>query len=62
MRAKVDSDLCTSCELCVGLCPEVFRMEDGKAVTYVCAVPPAAEETCRQSQEQCPAEAIALEP
>jgi ferredoxin len=62
MKVKVDSELCISCELCVSLCPEVFRMEDGKAAAYVAAVPPPAEETCKQAEDQCPVDAITLSP
>jgi ferredoxin len=61
MKAKVDPDLCTACELCVETCPEVFEMEDDVAVTKVDVVPPEAEETARQSAEDCPAEAIIIE-
>jgi ferredoxin len=60
MKVKVDPDLCISCELCVNLCPEVFRMEDGKAMAFVADVPSAAEETCRQAEDQCPVDAITL--
>ena len=62
MKAKVDPDLCISCELCVNLCPEVFRMEEGKAVAYAPEVPPAAAQTCQQAAEQCPVDAITTEP
>lgn len=62
MKAKVDPDLCTGCELCAGVCPEVFRMEDGKAVAYASPVPPAHEAACKDAAAQCPVEAIKLEP
>jgi ferredoxin len=61
MKVKVDPDLCTGCELCVGLCPEVFRMEDGKAVAASPA-PAAHEAACKDAAAQCPTEAIKLEP
>ena len=61
MKAKVDPDLCTGCELCVQTCPEVFEMEDDLAVTKVDEVPTDAEETCRQAAEECPVEAIIIE-
>jgi ferredoxin len=60
MKAKVDPDLCIACELCVSLCPEVFRMEDGKAVAYADPVPPAAEGTCQQAENDCPTDAISI--
>ena len=61
LKAKVDPDLCTGCELCVQTCPEVFEMEDDLAVTKVDEVPADAEETCRQAAEECPVEAIIIE-
>lgn len=61
MRAKVDPDVCTGCELCVTTCPEVFEMEDDKAVAKTNPVPKTAIETCRQAAEECPVEAITIE-
>ncbi len=61
LKAKVDPDLCTGCELCVQTCPEVFEMEDDLAVTKVDEVPAGSEETCRQAAEECPVEAIIIE-
>ena len=62
MMARVDDQACTACGLCVDTCPEVFEMgEDGDvAVVIVEAVPPAAEETCRQAAVDCPTEAITI--
>jgi len=62
MKVKVDPDLCINCELCANLCPEVFRMEGGKAVAYLADVPPAAEATCKQAEDECPVDAIAVAP
>ena len=61
MKAKVDPDLCTGCELCVETCPEVFEMKDDLAVTKVDEVPADAEVTCRHAAEECPVEAIIIE-
>ncbi len=61
MQAKVDEDLCTGCELCVTTCPEVFEMEDDKAIVKKNPVPSEAEENCRKATEECPVEAIILE-
>ncbi len=61
MKAKVDPDLCTGCELCVETCPEVFEMKDDLAVTKVDEVPTDVEEMCRQAAEECPVEAIIIE-
>ena len=62
MKATVDPDLCTGCELCVETCPEVFEMnDDDVAVTKVDVVPADAEETAQESADDCPAEAIIIE-
>ncbi|MFQ5863143.1 MAG: ferredoxin [Candidatus Brocadiales bacterium] len=61
MRARVDPDVCTGCELCVTNCPEVFEMEDDKAVAKTNPVPAEAEENCKKAAEECPVEAIIIE-
>jgi ferredoxin len=61
MKAVVDADECTGCELCTQTCPEVFEMEDDIAVVKVDEVPADAEETCRQAVEECPVECISIE-
>ena len=62
MKASVDPDLCTGCELCVETCPEVFEMGDGDlAVVIVDEIAPSAEDTCRQAADDCPVDAIILE-
>ncbi len=61
MKATVDADLCTACELCTETCPEVFEMGEDIAIVKVDPVPPEAEEAARQAAEDCPAEAIIIE-
>ncbi len=61
MKAIVNQDECTGCELCVQTCPEVFEMVDDLAVAKVDSVPADAEETCRQAVEECPVECISIE-
>ncbi|MEE9584403.1 MAG: ferredoxin, partial [Candidatus Brocadiales bacterium] len=51
MQSRVDADLCTGCELCVTTCPEVFVMEDDKAIAKTNPVPAEAEENCRKAAE-----------
>jgi len=60
MKAKVDPDLCVGCGLCVQTCPEVFRLEEDKAVVYVIPVPKDAEKRCPQAADECPTTAIII--
>ncbi len=61
MKAFVDPDLCTGCELCVDTCPDVFEMKGDVAVAKVSVVPADAEECAKESAESCPSEAIKIE-
>jgi ferredoxin len=61
MKANVNADLCTGCELCVGTCPEVFEMAGDIAKVVAAPVPPDAEATCQEAADDCPVEAISIE-
>ena len=61
MKANVDPDECTGCELCVDTCPEVFEMVGDLAVEKQDEVPSGAEESCMQALEDCPVEAIRID-
>jgi ferredoxin len=61
MKAVVDADLCTGCELCVDTCPDVFEMEDDVAIVIADPVPGDAEDDTTEAAESCPAEAITVE-
>lgn len=60
MKIKIDADACIGCGLCVTTCPEVYKMEDDKAVLAVAAVPKEAEGTCKQAADDCPVTAIVI--
>lgn len=61
MKATVDKDTCIGCGLCQQICPEVFRMEDDKAVVYVDIVPKDAVDKAKEAANQCPVAAITVE-
>jgi ferredoxin len=61
MKAVVDEDLCTACELCVDICSDVFEMGDDVAIVKVDTVPADLEDDVREAAESCPAEAISIE-
>jgi ferredoxin len=58
MKAYVDPDVCIGCSLCTQICPEVFKMEQDKAIAYLDPVPKESEENCRRAAEDCPVDAI----
>lgn len=60
MRAHVDPDICTGCELCTQTCPEIFYMNGDVAEAKDIDVPAEVEDACRQAAEECPVEAISV--
>ena len=63
MKAVVDPDVCTGCELCVEACPDVFEMDTDKVIARVKMdeVADNAEDCARQAEEECPVDAITVE-
>ena len=61
MKVRVDKEICIGCGLCVSTCPEVFKMEEDKAVVIANPAPKQAEETCKRATDECPVTAIFLE-
>jgi len=61
MKAIIDADACTGCGICEQTCPDVFKMEEDKAVVVGDAVAEGAVETCKQAAADCPVEAIKIE-
>ncbi|MFA6973611.1 MAG: ferredoxin [Parcubacteria group bacterium] len=57
-KAIVNADLCIGCGTCESLCPNVFKIEDGKSHVI-------AEECgdcdCQETVDSCPVGAISLE-
>lgn len=60
MKAFVDPDICIGCSLCVQTCPEVFKMEQDKAVAYADPVPEQIKDSCRSAAQECPVDAIKI--
>ena len=61
MKVHVNVNVCAGFGVCVGLCPEVFKLhDDGYAIVRVSEVPSELEDTVRLAVSQCPASAISL--
>lgn len=61
MKATVDKETCIACELCVEICPEVFKMDDGVAVAYTAPVPTENESAVQKASDECPVSCILIE-
>ena len=61
MKVKIDPELCTGDEICVQLCPEVFEMQEDKAVVIMDEISPDLQDSVREAADSCPSEAIIIE-
>ena len=62
MRAFVERDSCIGCEACVGICPEVFSMDDeGISVAIDKEIAADLLESAEEAMECCPVSAITVE-
>jgi ferredoxin len=61
MKVRIE-DTCVACGLCCDTCPDVFEMGDEMATVTVDAVPPELEAAAQQAADECPVEAIIVEP
>lgn len=57
-KAKVNEELCIGCGTCESLCPEVFKVEDGKShvISDNCD-----NCDCQNVIDSCPVSAISME-
>ena len=58
MDVKVNQDKCIGCGLCSNLCPEVFKMDEGKAKVKDEANLKEAENCIKEAVNGCPVTAI----
>ena len=62
MCARVDAVICTGCETCVSVCPQLFEMRGGVAVLRMSPLPAQWASEAREAANACPVDAIAIVP
>ena len=62
MRVRVDQLKCRTVGVCVQLCPDVFRFQEGskRAAVMLDPVPSSLESQCREACLKCPNQAITI--
>ena len=62
MRARVLQEKCGGVGMCVKICPDLFRFQEGskKAATLLDKVPQKFEKECRKAADSCPNKAIVV--
>jgi ferredoxin len=61
MKTSVDKNVCIGCEVCVGIAPDVYKMENGTAVPVSETISPNRIAEAKEACESCPVSAISLE-
>ncbi len=62
MKVVVDFDLCEANAVCMGVCPEVFRVEEDDTLTVLMESPPEnLRAKIEESVRLCPRQAIAIQ-
>jgi len=61
MTPIINQETCIGCGTCEGICPTVFKMNDGKAQVVKMDDYTAHKEGIEQSVDACPVQAITIE-
>ena len=62
MKIIVDTDLCEANALCMGSCPEVFRVEEDDTLTILMQeIPESLRPQVEEAVRMCPRQALRLE-
>lgn len=57
----IDLGLCTNCEGCLAVCPQVFRMNHATSLLEVVDLPKYPEDCVNEAIKICPADCIEWE-
>ncbi len=58
MKAIVDAEKCIGCGLCAQVAPDVYEMQDDKAVIKIEEIVEDQEDDAKNGADQCPVAAI----
>ena len=61
MKPIVNQELCIGCGTCEGICPEVFKLKDGKAQVIELENYTSYKDKIDQAVNSCPVQAISIE-
>ena len=61
MKVIVDQDKCIGCGLCANMAPELFTMENDKAVAADHEIQQEVQAKAEQTKNSCPVDAIRVE-
>jgi len=60
MQVVIDKEECIGCGLCAQVAPEVYEMQDNKAVCLLAEIPEDKGEEAKSGADQCPVSAIVV--
>ncbi|MEE4212754.1 MAG: ferredoxin [Parvularcula sp.] len=61
MKVRIDPEVCAGFRVCIGVCPEMFAINDeGYAEVALTDVPPEHQALVRTAADQCPSDAISI--
>ncbi len=62
IQVKIDKTKCLGCEICMVICPEIFKIRNSSVEAAAGIVPEHLYPKCVEASESCPSEAIGIIP